>query len=466
MPFVNTAGGGGSTVGGTTAPLSAAAFSLPNSRSQTPSLIVEVTNQFGGVVTYIDSVCVGVTIVYGFDVGISSATIELTNVGITNDFSKYSLVRIYCSAGGQRFDIPNIGGVPLRFTGVYLRTEASLWPHTWSMVCRGLLYLADQLRIPPFVIPGTSTVLPASLLEGIPVGVLLYRDVGTQNPVLGSLLLAPDTDANAIIALLTLVVAAAAAAGVPGGLIFDPGDIGGTTAIFGKKVPFDFLWPPYRSALDMIHQFDQVCLGYRTYETYGGRIVRSKIFGYPFGTPDTTFTEGIDIWEGSSAVRSVEELCNAAYVEGANIPGASGLINCYRQETNPFQPSSLAVVDQFSSSWIETSSLFQGQPANTLNLTGTQGLSADDVAFWRLSERNRELVTGQWVTYRDDVFFPGHVVLVVAPHTGVTEPIWMQRIEVRMTANPVSFTQTIYGLGGGLSGYADANAYTPPLIVY
>jgi hypothetical protein len=291
-------------------------------------------------------------------------------------------------------------------------------------------------------------VIPASILQNAPVGILLFTNIAVPNPVVNGLLPAPSGDAQAIIAMLDLVR--------PLGLHFEPADIGGTSAVFGTIVPLDFIWPPYQSVLQMIHKFDEICLGFRTYETFGGRIVRSQIFGYPYGDPDVIFTEGVDIMEGSEGERDVLQLCNAAFVEGAALPdGASGLINHYLQQSNPFQSSGMPIVDQFGSGWIEAS-----------DLVVNAGLSAAAVAAWRLSERNRELVTGRWLTFRDDLLFPGHVMQVLSPHTGVTENIWMQRIEIRMVAEPISWVTTINGLGGGAPGYGPTLPYTPPRIIY
>jgi hypothetical protein len=162
----------------------------------------------------------------------------------------------------------------------------------------------------------------------------------------------------------------------------------------------------------------------------------------------------LDVWEGSSGVRSVEQLFNAVSVEGTSVPGGqSGVINYYLQRANPFQPGTLPVVDQLSSQWIEASDIIVNP-----------GLSAVAVANWRLAERNREVVSGQWITYRDDFFLPGHVLNINVPHTGLTENVWIQRIETRLTSDPISFTQTIYGIGGGLPG--SDPPYTPPNIIY
>lgn len=454
MPLVSTLGGPGSTAGNSAAPENIAPIPS-DSVTQAVLLHVQVTNQFDGSVTDLTDTCVGITMAHGFDITISTCTIELTE---NPNVSNYSRVEVYCSAGTLTTDPHNFNGIPLRFVGVYLRTEASLWPHTYSMVCRGPLYFAQQYKIPPAITPGTNFALPPTVLQNIPTGILLFTDTGDPNPKVGSLLSGPDTDQAAIVAILNLVSQVAADAGFPGGFDFDPGLIGGTGSIFGMFAPLNFVWSPFRSALDVIQGFDQICLGYRMYETYAGRPIRTQIYAYPYGPADTALTEGVDIWEGSNGVRSVEQLFNYEYVEGATLTSnesTSKIISYLAAASNDFQPSTLPVVDQFSSSWIESSDVVAPDSG---------ALRVDDVANWRLNERNRELVTGQWVTYRDDLFLPGHVININVPHTATTENVWMQRIEVRMTADPVSWTQTIYGVGGGRPG--TDNPYTPPNIVY
>lgn len=471
----STLGTPSSTPGTMVAPLTAGTPSISPSVVQTPLLkvIITTTNIVAGshVVVDVTATCLSVDITYGLDAATSSCTLELSdnpNVpGVpTSNVGEYSLIRVYCS-GGSTVGNPyndsgtaqyNFNGIPLRFTGILLRIEASLWPPTYTLVCRGMLYMASQLRIPPFLIPGTTTVIPAAILENIPIGILLYTNINTQNPVVNGLLPGPSTDVAAITAILQLVVAAAVQAKIPGGLIFNPADIlgvnsiPGNTAVFGNVVPLEFLWAPYRSAADIINQFDQICLGFRTHDKYSGKIGRSQIFGYPAAASFAQFTEGIDVWEGSSGSRSIEQLCNASFVEGSAVPsGFTGIINAYVQESNPFQPTSLPVIEQFSSPWIEAS-----------NLIVTGGLNANDVANWRLTERNRELVTGQWITYRDDILFPGQTVNVNSPHTAVTENVWIQRVQVKLTADPVSFTQTFAGLGGGDPNFGPSPGFTQP----
>lgn len=538
---------------------------------QHPNVYVLITNQFDGQTYQLNHV-LDVSIIYGFDVQTSSATVSLTEVGgttagqLTADFSKYSRVQIFCSAdtAGRIWPpgTPLFNGEPKRFDGLYLRTEATLDPHVWSMVCRGNLYFADQYRQALFTVGLTigvpSTLLTPQLGQNVPIGQILFGgnyapgESGQPSGFPSGMTLtsgAAPTDENIFQMILSQVKDS-----FPG-LSFAPADIQGTGRIFGTINWRQMAWPPYMSAIEFLQQWDEVCLGYRLFETMGGRIVRLQVYGYPTipsgdlvalagtvtktagqrtlngsGTAFTTqvsvgsliqvpgggfvetlsvqtvtsdtllsvnepwvgsasgqtaslatgieFTEGVDIWEGRGS-RSVEQLINACYVDGAATPDVqAGLVYAYIQQSNPFQQADLTidsdgnvtvtgqpVVEQFSSQWIEGIPLDSGGnfAPNDPTATSNPGdpLNPVDVANWRLAERNRELVNIQFTTFRDDLLWPGLTILVVSPHMALTEPVWLQRVELRMTAQPVSFTQTLYGYGGGLNGYA-ADLPTPP----
>lgn len=426
---------------------------------QAPQLSVNVNGV--PITTTVDVQLLGATVTYGLDLGVSSASIELTADPL---IAKYSKIEIWIDA------VPKTSPT-LRFTGLFLRTDANLWPHSYTMVCKGLLYLAQQYQQPLWI--GMPPSERANVNKFLPVGQYLFdytEDDNDHTVTPGLIGGVSGTDQQIIRAILHKV------SGTYPQLQFNDGDIEGTNNEFGLFSAKEMVWPPYRTALEMIQMFDQVCLGFRLHESLGGVIRRTKILGYPTGPADAEFTEGIDIWEGRGS-RSVEQLCNSCYVEGATIGGfidANGntqrLIWAFLQSSNPFQPSGgfdpnsdfqsddwHPVADQFRSPLIETSQLLinAGQNVN--------GLSADDVAAWRLSERNRELVTTSFVTFRDVSLFPGRTITVNSPHMAVTEPQWLQRVEVRVQAQPVLFQQTLWTIGGGVDPFQPNLPYTPPL---
>lgn len=451
MPFTFSGSIGGALTPGSTG--------TSTSIVQNPRLVVVAVNQADGLTHTLFDV-LNVNIVYGYDVGVSSATIECSEIpnfgGLHPTLSNYSQIRIYTDAGtpGRVWPPGTLvstdgRNIPLRFTGLYLRTEATLNPHVFSLVCRGNLYLAQQFTQSIYAgLPVTEVLSTAQ------ANVLQYTIIGERlTDLLNG---AAATDQNIVLAILQAVVPA---------ITVVPGDIGGTGRLFGSANSRQFAWATYRTALDMIQQWDQVCLGYRTFETLAGRIVRTQVFGYP-GNIDTTFTEGADIWEGTGS-RTVEPLINASYVEGATVPNArNGLVYGFLQASNPFQP--VPVIEQFSSAWIEGwSTTTASDPAGVSAPGGI--LNPIDVAIWRLAERNRELVNVRFVTFRDDLLMPGHTIGVIAPHMALTEPMWLQHVELRVTANPVLWQQTLYCVGGGLpTGYIDPVTLTQitPVPVY
>lgn len=365
---------------------------------------------------------ISATILGGHDLGASTATVEFL---VDPDISKYSVIEIWAGAGINH---------ELRFTGLYLTTQAELWPHTVSLICKGMLWRAEIYRQAAFI--GLPTFVVQQILsQGIPLGM----------PLAALLNGAQATDDNIVLAILNQVP----------DLFPDSANFSGTGATFGTVSYRDMIWPPYRSALQQIHLFDEVCLGFKTYDTRFGRVARTQLFGYPTGIADTIFTEGIDIWRGTG-VHGVESLINGVFVEGATLPnGEAGLIFAFQVQDNPFFSGTQPVVEQFGSAFIETSDL--ADPSHV-----SASLNADRVAEWRLTEGNRELVNVDFTTFRDEILVPGRTIAVNAPHMTVTQPVWMQRVELRVQVKPILFQQRISGLGGGDPGFGDSPGYFPP----
>lgn len=400
-----------------------------------PYLQVVVVNSFDNSTVILQGTVLEATINYGFDIGVATAEIQLTE---DPNVSNYSKVQIFTGCDQNSTNIN-----ALRFTGLFLRTEATMWPHVYTMVCRGNLYLAMQYR------QANSAGIPSSLLsEGTLPGQPLidFTDdqtgITTHGYVSGTL--GVDTnDQNIVYSILQQVPVL--------GPMVDSADINGTGLMVVASF-WDLLWPPYKSAWDMIQLLDQSFLGYRTYEDLGGVIRREQVFGYPHGVSDTQFTEGVDIWE-ASGTRTVEPLINGVYVEGivdsrSGLP--NGIIYAYLQSANPFQSADQPVIEQFRGSLIETSDQIEtGDAPSAIPL-----LNADRVAEWRLAEGNRQLVNVQLTTFRDDLIKIGHTIAVLSHHAAVEEPVWVQHVTIKVSSTPAIWQQTISGLGGGVPGYA------------
>jgi hypothetical protein len=400
MPYISFIGSPGGSLGSVQAGGGSSSISVGLSQLQHPFLQVTA----GG--TELPH-ALSATITYGLDITVAQASVELTeNPGIANDTE----VQIVCGAGTNNIR---------RFRGRYKERESVMWPHLFTMSLEGMLGNAARhqqargIELPSFI----NQKLP---ITGVPLSELLHGDI--------------PSDENIVRAVLSYVP----------GLDVDPSDIGGTGKLFGRLSWRDMAWRPTVTALGYISELDKVCLGYRLFEN-PVRIMRTQVFGYPSNTADTSFTEGIDIWDATGR-RSIRELKNAAYIEGYPIGGVPGLIFAYGAEDNDFQTADQPFVESFSSPLIE-------------GPTGDENyLTAEDVLAWKLTEMNRELVGVDLITIRDDLLFCGRSIAVNVPHSDVTEPVWMQQVTVHVSAiPPATFTQRIIGKGGGIPG-----SYTPP----
>jgi hypothetical protein len=213
-------------------------------------------------------------------------------------------------------------------------------------------------------------------------------------------------------------------------------------------------------ALEYIQQWDAVSAVYtsdtdpigffRTFETVNG-IYRALIGGRPRGSLDVPeFSEGIDILTGARASREYP-LANAAYVTGADfgLAGANPVRNVngtafVGQSSNPFQPSSRSVTYQFQSRFIEWA--LESDP-------GIVGMSCEKVGNALLADLNRETVTVNFRTWRDDLILPGYTILVQGPggapdRLGVGEKLWVDEVTTGIDADG-SFYQEISATGGG-----------------
>jgi hypothetical protein len=230
----------------------------------------------------------------------------------------------------------------------------------------------------------------------------------------------PATDEDIVDAVLTLV-----------GVDLLGGTIGGTGTLMGTVAPGEFTWNENETALEYIQRIDSISLGYRTFESAAGQIYRTQISSRPSGSPDFTFTEGVDIREGHSG-RTVQEAYNAARVGG------------YAVGDFPFQGGANPDrVFSFTSSMIE----------RRAEISGGDGISCEAVALYWLGELNREVVRLTMVTPRADLIGPGQVHLVqaaggAAGRLGIGEKLWVQRVDVELAASG-QFSQSITYIGGG-----------------
>lgn len=312
----------------------------------------------------------------------------------------------------------------VRFTGVLLEYDYTLWPRAVTLVCKGNLYRAAAF---------TNTDGNGTDLTNFAAG---QTDVAMVKQVLNA---------------------------VPG-LTYNAANIGGTGKVlgttsytvynggFGNVYTGPFTWggpgqlnqSVGETALSMIERLDEISEGYRLFETAGGTLYRFQISGRPRNASDFTFTEGQDIFSGSSQ-RTLIPARNRFLVTGFDY-GVGVPQNFFVKESAPFTPG-LDQTMAFSSPMIEKPGITAaaGAGGSTAN-----GQSCEAIANYLNGEYNREIVKLRMTTLRDDLIGPGqtHSILSQA-RLGISEPLWVQHVDVELSANG-EFSQTMTYIGGGL----------------
>ena len=248
------------------------------------------------------------------------------------------------------------------------------------------------------------------------------------------------------------------------------GNIGGTGKDLGggfldfdnPAVPGPFTWAEGQAGLDYIDALDAVSVPddasgrYRTFETLGGDIFRTKMATAPETTPDFTFTEGVDVLE-ARITRDPGGAANRVTVTGAPTTLPGGVVgvedlDVYRytaaapEGEAPYLPPGLPngpdgypqVTTSFSSPMIEKTLI--SDPEVTEDV-----VSCEAVAEFLLGEYNCVLDTLEFSTPRDDLLGPGQTIHLHSPRLGITDEAqhyWLQHLEVTVDERGV-FTQRL-----------------------
>ena len=375
----------------------------------TPSIIVPSTGSVSSVVRYpflhvdVDGVLIpnvfSFTASFGYDLAVSECTIVCPLVPANLNY--WSVVGVRAGA--------NQGSAQTRFNGFCIETDYTFYPRDVSIICRGPLVRAQLVEC--------STAGGVDLSAGG----------------------AGQTDQAIIQQLLS---AAGATAGGP-----IPLSIGGLGRTLGTVATKYYLWAENQAALDMIQQLDQICLGYRTFDTPGGGIQRMLITATPATTAALTFTEGVDIF---SATPQVSILDTKTRVQVTGYDPGTGAFNYTIEQFNPLMPLGY-VTDQISSNLIESSA------------TGGTGVSAQEVATWWLGETNRAIGKYTFVTPRDDIIIPGMTIAIAAPiRLGVNQTFWVQHVDISIDQTGV-FSQQIIAIAGMVGVPGSGQGGQPPI---
>lgn len=337
----------------------------------------------------------------------------------------------------------------VRFNGLFRRFDYTLYPRMVGLVCFGHLVRAQQYE---------------------------NNDEGAGSP--GGL----DINDLAGAGALDATIVKAVLDRVPQ-LSYTAGNIGGTSTAWGTQVtplhPSPFLWrngqnPSIKvdiggkgeTALEYIQRIDAVSAiytnstsaagFYRLYEQVGGTIRRALLGSRPRGTEDFTFTEGVDIAQGTSSREY--PIANRVYVQGfdyGKIGGpVSNLLSTTIQSSNPFMLITEKHTYTFSSPLIERG----------LDADAGSGMSCETVANALMLDVNRETVRCTFTTPLDYLMGPGSTILVQSPggipdRLGIGERLWVIHIDITVGEDG-QFNQQPQCLGGGP---VDAYTSAPPI---
>lgn len=360
---------------------------------------------------------------FGFDMRVCEASIVVP----TDGHGPFAWV-IPGQRGSEKDPVTLIMGANLStamvcFTGALYEYDFTHWPGSLTLVCKGNLYRASEYE---------NTLLGGTDMTNLGVG---------------------QTDQAMVMQALTTA-----------GVSFSSGNIGGTGKLLGTLGPAKdlgpegefvgpFAWggPSYygtgvgETALSFIERLDAISEGYRLFETAGGALYRFQIYGRPRSAADVPqFTEGIDIFRATGS-RTIIPTRNRALITGYDL-GTGVPMFLAIQESNPFQSAGEAHTTSFSSGMIEK--IHENDVGYTGATPGT-GQSCEAVGNYFLNEFNREIVNLTMTTHRPDFIGPGQVHAVNAPHSGVSEPLWVQHVDKEVSRRGV-WTQTMTYVGGGL----------------
>jgi hypothetical protein len=218
--------------------------------------------------------------------------------------------------------------------------------------------------------------------------------------------------------------------------------IGGTGLLLGKTVAQGnsvFTWDTGSSGLSFIQKLDGMCLGYRTFETASGAIVRQQISAKPSNSPSATFYEHFDIYRAST-IDTILEAKNRIKVNGWQKNKENKKedeVTATADAVNPYLPSGWYVQQAISSGLIE----------KKMTADAGDGLSCEMVADWMLAELNVRRIRANFTTQRADNIAPGATIRIAATtRLGIDQSFWVQEVACEVNRSN-QFTQNLVCIG-------------------
>jgi hypothetical protein len=360
--------------------------------------------------------------VYGYDTRVSECTLTVPRV--PDGVGYTSPIDISFGADPELPSDPttHYATQPSRFVGYVVEFDSTLAPNAVGIVCRGELWKA-QITANRTGMPVDLTEHGAGQTEQQMIAKLIqYADVWMATDDIGHI----DT-------------------GTPNYHGTGPPKLGTINSL-------QYVWAANQTILDVLDQLDEICLGYRTFDTVGGNVVRRRVsMAYPdiahwlgavYDVASGQYVGGVTYAEGRNIISgtnygSILQQYSAAAVSTTKQSttqndgmwfGALATQDDAAPHTNVEELSSMLIERQ----WSTSSSNCTPLPHTHHNADPGDGLTCEDVAGWRIAEISPILSKLEFVTGDDDhgKVQPGSVIVVDAPvRLGISQLCWVQSVK-------------------------------------
>jgi hypothetical protein len=201
----------------------------------------------------------------------------------------------------------------------------------------------------------------------------------------------------------------------------------GTGVLLADVQEAQLWWELGSSGLEAIQQIDSISLGWRTYATAGGRIVRTLIDTDPNKVQTVhDFGEGVDIIDGSATMEILDPR------NEITVTGFDGSVTVTLDpEDDPFHFSRNAYWIRFMA--LRTQAISSGV------------INPQDVALYILSQIGKPLISVTFSTHLDIPFVGQEVIGLTSEQLEVDQNFWVQSVQLSITPDG-AFTQTITGI--------------------
>jgi hypothetical protein len=179
--------------------------------------------------------------------------------------------------------------------------------------------------------------------------------------------------------------------------------------VYGLLAPEKLTWPTGTTAAAFLHTVLEASAGYRLFDSSDGQVYLRQISAIPGGSPDFTFTLGVDIFGDSTALDSSLGQRSAVLVHGYD--DGSG-------------PATSGVVGSANSIFRVKSELIE-----------TDAFALEIANFWLPQVSRRQQVV-RLNTPRDDLLGPAQTIFVAAAAgLNISQKLWLKSVVSEIAAN-------------------------------